>query len=176
MTELAPLVEQARAGDRQAFSTLYDRHARLVRAIAYDASGELAAAEDIAQEVFLKAFRKLHQLRDAERFVPWLIGIARRAAVTWQRGQRRDRHEFLPSPEVPMAAASDDGLVEELRAAIRRLPSRERLALHIFYLEGQPADAARAALGLSSSGFYKLIERARQRAAALMRQNEETRK
>lgn len=176
MTDLPRLIRQARAGDHEAFSEIYDRHARLVRAIAYDATGELGAAEDVAQETFLKAFRKLHQLRGEDRFVPWLAGIARRTAFTWRRGKRRDRHEFGPAAPETLAADGDGGMLEELRAAIRRLPSRERLALHIFYLDEQPAETARAALGLSSSGFYKLIERARQRAATIMRENEETRK
>src|SRR5690606_29601211 len=129
----------ARGGDQEAFAAIYDRHARLVRAIAYDATGDLAAAEDVTQETFLKAFRKLRQLRDDDRFVPWLAGIARRTAFTWRRGRRRDRHEFRPaSPEPPTATGDDDHMLEELRQAVRRLPSRERLALHIFYLDEQP--------------------------------------
>lgn len=177
MDDLTKLVRLARDGDQEAFAAIYDRHARLVRAIAYDATGDLAVAEDVTQEAFLKAFRKLSQLRDDERFLSWMAGIARRTALSWRRGRRRDRHEFrAASPEMATTPQSDDGLLEELRQAIRRLPAKERLALHIFYLEEQPAETARAALGLSSSGFYKLIDRARQRAAALMRQNEETRK
>lgn len=175
MTDLPGLVRQARTGDQEAFAAIYDRHARLVRAIAFDATGELGAAEDVTQETFLKAYRKLHQLRDDKRFVPWLVGIARRTAFTWRRGKRRDRHEFRDAaPETP-AAADEADMHDELRAAIRRLPSKERLALHIFYLDEQPAETARTTLGLSSSGFYKLIDRARQRAAAIIRQSEETR-
>lgn len=176
MDELTRLVELARDGDRDAFAALYDRYARLVRAIAFDVSGELAAAEDIAQDVFLKAFSRLHQLRTPERFVSWLSGIARLAALDWRRTKRRDRHEFgEPACEAP-STTDDPSEFEELRQAIRRLPRKERMALHIFYLDEQPAETARAAIGLSCSGFYKLLDRARQRTATIMRQNQETRK
>ena len=45
---------------------------------------------------------------------------------------------------------------------IRGLPYRERMAMHIFYLDEQPVEMARKTLGLSTSGFYKLLERVRE--------------
>ena len=176
MDELTRLVELARDGDREAFAALYDRYARLVRAIAFDVSGELTAAEDIAQDAFLKAFSRLRQLRTPARFVPWLTSIARLAALDWRRTKRRDRHEFGETTCEAPIATDDSSELEELRQAIRRLPWKERMALHIFYLDEQPAETARAALGLSNSGFYKLLDRARQRTATIMRRNQETRK
>ena len=59
------------------------------------------------------------------------------------------------------------------REAILKLPDDERFALHLFYLEEQSAAAARECLGLSQSGFYKLLERAREHAGAIMRRNQE---
>ena len=80
-SESAELVERARGGSRDAFAVLYDRHARLVRAICFDFTGQLSTAEDLSQDVFLKAYERLGQPRQPERFVPWLCEIAR-ARVT----------------------------------------------------------------------------------------------
>jgi RNA polymerase sigma-70 factor (ECF subfamily) len=172
MDNEAMLVRRTRNGDRDAFAALYDRYARLVRAIAYDASGNFATAQDIAQDVFVKAFCRLDQLKNPDRFGAWITQIARRAGRDWQRTKMRDRHEFRPRPP-DVAATIDDHSAIELLQAIRRLPYRERMALHIFYLDEQPADFARKTLGLSSSGFYKLLERARANAAKFLRHDQE---
>lgn len=171
----AELVALARQGETEAFARLYDRYARLVRAIAYDAAGTMATADDITQEVFLTVFRKLHQLRDEARFASWLVAIARRAAQDWRRSAARDRHEFGLASEPADAERADtlEGRVDELFRAIRQLPEDERLALHLYYLEEKPAELARELLGVSQSGFYKLLERARAQTAAIMRKNEE---
>ena len=70
------LVGAVLAGDRAAFDGLYDRHAPLIRAICFDSTQSLVDAQDLAQEAFLRAYRKLHELRDPERFRSWLIRIA----------------------------------------------------------------------------------------------------
>ena len=67
-----------------------------------------------------------------------------------------------------IADPSNDGRIEQLREMITTLPERERLALHTFYLQGSSAETARRILGLSRSGFYRVLERARKRLEKLM--------
>ena len=95
----AELVRQALAGDREAFGQLYDRHARQVRAVVAAVSGDWSDVEDMTQECFLRAYRKLATLRDPERVGPWLAGFARQVARERRRTLRRDRHEFGLPPE-----------------------------------------------------------------------------
>ena len=173
MGDTAELVAQARNGDHTAFAELYDRHARLIRAICYDATAHLASAEDLAQDVFLRAHQKLNQLRDGEKFAPWLCEIARRAGRDWQRRTRRGGKHLTTAQEVDRATPEEAPQIGGLRDAIRQLPEDERMALHLFYLDEQPAEVARQILGLSQSGFYKLLERARSRVSFIMRRNEE---
>ncbi|MCK4343123.1 MAG: sigma-70 family RNA polymerase sigma factor, partial [Phycisphaerae bacterium] len=73
----ATLVQGVLSGDRDAFAELYDRWAGLIRATCFDTTRDLDTAEDLAQEVFLRALQKLGNLRDPRRFVAWLMGIAR---------------------------------------------------------------------------------------------------
>ena len=174
-SESAELVESARGGSRDAFAVLYDRHARLVRAICFDFTGQLSTAEDLSQDVFLKAYERLGQLREPERFVPWLCEIARRTGHDWHRRNQRepDMASSDVSAELIDREADEDSHIAELREAVRQLPEQERMAIHLFYLEEQPAEMARQVLGISQSGFYKLLERAREHAGAIMRRMQE---
>jgi len=161
-------VELAKQGDRQAFARLYDQFAPLVRSVAYDASGSLHESEDLCQEVFLQAYRKLGQLRDAARFAGWLMSIARRTCTSWRRSQWC--HAETDLEQIAASDGSSESPDEEVRLlleAIRRLPPKERTALHLFYLAEQPASMARETMGLSNAGFYKILERARRRVASL---------
>lgn len=162
--EDASLVKAALAGDRSAFGDLYDRYAPLVRAVCYGATRDLTHAQDLSQEVFLRAWRGLDRLAEPRRFGGWVMGIARQAGREWRRRQGRDRRRLTSlagqDPPAPQPDGDRDEL-DRLAAAIERLSERERLALHAYYLlEKSPQEAA-GVLGLSRSGFYGLLQRAR---------------
>jgi len=172
----ASLVEAVLNGDRSAFGDLYDRYARLVRAICCDATRDLSGAQDLSQEVFLRAYSKLGELRDRDRFAGWVVGIARRACREWRRRRGRDRHTYVDVvPDAPDTgrSPSNDERVNRLHEAMWSLPERERLALHAFYLNGESVGAVRRVLGLSQSGVYRLLDRARQRLKERLQDRQE---
>ena len=164
------LVQAVFAGERTAYEKLYDRYAPLVRAICYDVTGNLADAQDLAQDVFMRAYEKLDRLRNPERFGKWLVGIARLRCREWQRRrlQGRDKHVELDCAKSVASNPTNDSQVAELLASITLLPKKERLALHSFYLQGKSAENARGIMGLSRSGFYRVLERARKRLERLL--------
>ncbi len=133
----ADAVRRVQAGELTAFAELYDRYARLVRCLSFDGTGNLNDANDICQEVFMKAYRQLSELREPGRFGFWLTGITRNTIVDWKRRQAREKVRFVDS--VPESASSVDEqhaaetMAAELRAQIRELPETERMALHLFY-------------------------------------------
>ncbi|UCG31673.1 MAG: sigma-70 family RNA polymerase sigma factor [Phycisphaerales bacterium] len=162
-------------GDRSAFAELYDRHARLIRAVGYDATGDLHAAADLTQEVFLRAYRNLGELRDPQRFAAWLVGIARQVCREWRRARSRDRRLLTGLSDRAAAETRldrPDQQIAALREALAALPERERLALHAFYLQEMNVEQARAVLGLSKSGLYRVLSCARRRLARVLRQRE----
>ncbi len=165
----AELVRAAARGDKNAYGTLYDRHAPLIRAICYDHTKHLADAQDLAQDVFLRAYGRLGDLRQAERFGPWIVTMARLRCREWRRQKSRERrrHAGLHVSEVakglPDAADS-----EVLRKTVAQLPEKERLALHVFYLRGNSTPDSCRLVGLSRSGFYRALDRARKRLRKLM--------
>lgn len=156
------LVRATSAGDRSAYAILYDRYAPLVRAVCYDYSRNLADAQDLAQDVFLRAYQRLDQLRKPESFGPWIVSIAKRRCAEWRRQVFRDRNKRERSQELRQAGTGPerDGELPELGRLIAALPEKERLALNAFYLRGKSVEEARRIVELSRSGFYKVLKQA----------------
>lgn len=169
------LIEAVFAGKNAAYEKLYDRYAPLVRAICYDTTLNLTDAQDLAQDVFMRAYEKLGYLRDPERFGNWLVGITRLRCREWRRQRLRnqDRNIGLNKAQSVVTDPLDDSRIELLRKMITILPEKERLALHIFYLQGNSAENARGIMGLSRSGFYRVLDRARKRLEQLLVQEQE---
>ena len=164
------LIRAVFAGDKAAYETLYDRYAPMVRAVCYDTTGNFTDAQDLTQDVFMRAYEKLDRLRDPERFGKWLIGIARLRCKEWRRQRLRSQNKNVGLNDTQTVAPEppDDSRIELLREMITTLPEKERLALHTFYLQGNSADNAHRIMGLSRSGFYRVLERARKRLEKLL--------
>jgi RNA polymerase sigma-70 factor (ECF subfamily) len=178
------LVLGVRNGDRSAFAELYDRRARLIRAICYDETRHLQSAADLTQEVFLRAYKNLGRLHDPNRFATWLIGIARQVCREWRRKRRREQRGLagLAAQQSPAEPASDPpeqrlielrdqiaGLMRHEQKSVPSLTDKERLALHVYYLQDRNVEEARAILGLSRSGFYRVLSSAVERLRQMLR-------
>jgi len=133
--EDAQLVDAARDGDRTAFGLLYQRYARVVHGILLSRVPP-DEADDLTQDVFLAAIRRLRTLREPAAFAGWLAAIARNRANDYYR--RSPRHEEL-TEAVADTAAQDDRLQAEAHAAlaaIRSLPDAYRETLILRLVEG----------------------------------------
>ncbi|HMJ90570.1 MAG TPA: sigma-70 family RNA polymerase sigma factor [Candidatus Acidoferrum sp.] len=163
----ADLVHASRTGDKRAFVEIVARHQAMVCGVALGVLGDFAASEDAAQEAFLTAWRKLHDLREPERLRPWLAQIARNAALGHLRRQR-GHHELddaltvadeSPLPDEVAAMEEETALVRE---ALARLPETYRLPLVLFYREGQSVSAVAESLGLSDDAVKQRLARGRE--------------
>src|SRR5262249_54270335 len=123
-----------------AFTALVARDQSVVCAVCYAAMRGRARADELAQETFLIAWRRLGELRDTARVGPWLAAIARNVG----RNARR-RFREVPIEDVDVHAATartpvDDVLAREseraVRDALERMPVAYREALILFYWEG----------------------------------------
>jgi RNA polymerase sigma-70 factor (ECF subfamily) len=126
------VVRSASGGDRAAFEQLYNRYARVVYGILL-ARVPPADAEDLVQDVFITAFRKLQFLRTPAAFRGWLAAIARNRATEFHRTNRRERDEQTHTAEEPRTSQEDAFLVLD---AIRRLPEAYRETLIFRLVEG----------------------------------------
>ena len=169
------LMRRIQARDPGAFDALFARYADRVHRRIDAIVRSTASSDDLTQEVFLRAHKKLGQLRDPQSFAAWLIGIARQVCREWRRGRLRERHLRVAMPaDVTSSAEGDqpDERIREVRSAIASLPEKERLALHSFYLQELGTEQARLVLGLSRSGFYRVLACARQRLARVLGRQE----
>ena len=158
------LVEAVLRGDEAAFGQLYDKYARLVRAVCYDEARNTADTQDLSQEVFLRAHDKLDRLKEHDKFAPWLVSIAKNVCREYRKKRARDRHILVGSDPLDIAddqADPPDDRLEGLSEALSRLPERQRLAIRAYYLQGEDAAQAGRILQLSRSSFYRLLEKAR---------------
>ncbi len=124
------LVAAARAGDRGAFGLLYERFAPMVHGLLL-ARVPRSAADDLTQDVFLQAMRRLPSLRSEEAFGPWLASIARNRA----RDHYRREEDTTELPDVAGAPHPEGDAIVVL-GAIRRLPEAYRETLLLRLLEG----------------------------------------
>ena len=125
------------AGSDAAFGRLVRAHQGRVRRLLRHVCGTAALADDVAQTVFLKAWRRIGSLRDASRFVPWLRRIALRAAVDAARSAGvavEPLSDTLPVLEESSAAQADRRL--DLETALRQLSIGQRACVLMAYGEG----------------------------------------
>src|SRR5688500_10059250 len=88
------LVEASRRGDASAFARIIERYQRAVYAVAYSGVRDRALADDVTQDTFVVAWRRLGELRDEQRIAAWLCGIARNRA----RDARKRMHRECVTP------------------------------------------------------------------------------
>ena len=136
----AALVRAARGGDGTAVEELFRRHWAGTYRAAFLVVGDAAAAEDIAQEAFLKAVAALDRFDRRRPLAPWLHRIAVNRAIDWTRARRPEVSGERDATAPPQAPA---GLSDELVAALAALPADRRAAVVLRYvLEYTPGEIA----------------------------------
>jgi RNA polymerase sigma-70 factor (ECF subfamily) len=127
------LVRAARAGERSAFAALYDRYARVVHGVLL-ARVSRDDVDDLVQDVFLTAWRRLNDLRDPAAFGGWLTMIARNRATDFHR--RSPELVELPEQLPAREAVSTEAEAHAALDAIRSLPDAYRETLMLRLVEG----------------------------------------
>lgn len=153
--DLADLVDGAMRGSREAFAELVQRHHHAVRAYLSRFVRSLDDADDLAQEVFLTAFRGLEDFDFSRSFVGWLMGIAKHRALHHLRTESRRRRRETNSLQIALAkirlqqaeqyhAVNNLQETQALRACLEELPKNSRKLIKEFYFDDcKAADIAR---------------------------------
>lgn len=162
------MVTAVRAGDQHAFSGLYAAHVGAVRMVVWDNVHDRDTVDDVVQEVFARALERLATLHDADRFRPWLLSIARHAAID----QRRQRKSAVDDRDTEEVAANGAGPDEEAELAelarlvntgVAGLSRRDAAALSlVLHLGYTPTDVA-AVLHVTPGAAKVILHRARRR-------------
>lgn len=165
------LLEECLSGNRQAFGQVAERYQSLICAIAYSATGDLGLSEDLAQETFVTAWKRLGELRDRTKLRAWLCGIARNLINTSIRRRRRDviahadpleeAYETLSLTPTPRERAITKEQEAILWRALEEIPASYREPLILYYREQRSVQRVAEALELSEDAVKQRLSRGR---------------
>jgi len=175
ISEDAELVGAARGGDREAFGRLYDRYARMVHGVLL-AKAPIGEVDDLVQDAFMIALRRLSTLRDAGCFGAWLAAIARNLANDYHRHS---------TPEDPLTddASGDytargntspdrEGPAMRILEVVRSLPDAYREPLILRLVEGMTGPEIAARTGMTHGSVRVNLHRGMRQLRAKLNPNE----
>jgi RNA polymerase sigma-70 factor (ECF subfamily) len=167
------IVELVQAGrGQEAFERLLPAYRRRVFGLAYGILRDRAAAEDLAQEVFVKLWQALPRYDGRAQLSTWIYAITRNAAVSALRARRRELSlaDEAVAAEVEGVAAPDAAAAEDpaLRRAIDRLPEKQRQAITLYYMDERSVEEVADMMGIPANTVKTHLHRARASLAAAL--------
>jgi RNA polymerase sigma-70 factor (ECF subfamily) len=172
----AELVLQTRGGEIQAFGELVRRYQESVFNVCYRLAGERREAEDLTQEAFLRAFRRLDSFDETRPFGPWMRRLA--ANLSLNALQRRvpvelpleEEHEWIPGHGggMPEPQAVQRERTAAVRQAIQGLPPHFRAVIELRHYQGLSYAEIAEALSLPLSDVKSHLYRARKHLAQVL--------
>ena len=169
--ELVKIAQARGSRDDRAFRVLMERHQSTVHRVCYGFAKNSEDAEDLAQEVFLKAYRNLHRFEGRSSFKTWVYRIAINTSQNELR--RRSRRpqasptpletaaEFVPSSQNVERTAQRNARYKMLEQALKQLRPDELKVLMLKDIEGRPYNEIAKELGISLSASKMRVQRAR---------------
>jgi RNA polymerase sigma-70 factor (ECF subfamily) len=164
------LIDRARLGDAAAFAQIVRLYERTALAIAYAVVGDASTAGDVAQDAFFRAWQRIGELQDPERFGGWLGTIVRNRANDHLRKRPREQGcdetvmRLVPAP----TTASSGEHRDEINAALATLDDLTRAAVVLKYYQDLSAKEIAELLGMSPSAVDMRLSRARQQLRAVL--------
>jgi len=170
------LVERARQNDAGAFAALVGEYERIARSVAFGVLGDAAAANDVTQDGFIRAWDRLDNLRESSRFGTWLCGIVRNLAVDHLRRRKRtlalhhaeraaDPERWTHDPLDEICRRESSALVA---GAVADLDDIARRAVTMRYYDELPSKQIAHELGISADAVDMRLIRARKRLRAML--------
>lgn len=175
------LIARSIARDERAFGDLFDRHSTAVYRFAYSLTHDNTEAQELVQETFVTAWKKLADIRLAgDSMLPWLIVTTRNHALNRRRAIGR-RHEVMPIDEHIAVRGSIEQHAELQRhrdeldwvfEAVRKLSPTDQRIVELCLYDGRSYKEAALQLGLSVHNVTKRVERSRTRLRQMRDEDE----
>lgn len=156
-------VALAAEGDARAFQALYERHHGRVYSLSLRMAGP-EWAEDLTQEVFIRAWTKLGTFRGDSEFGTWLYRLAVNLILSRRQTLRRRSDRQLPDPEVldrMPARGGTPGIAMDMERAVQALPEGARHVFVLFDVEGYSHHEIAEMMGISAGTSKSQLHRAR---------------
>lgn len=160
------LVERSQRGDKAAFGALVDRYKAMIHGFITSQIRDFSEAEDLTQNTFIRAYRKVDQLRDPEAFRGWLRTIASAECKTWLAARR----PMIPLDALDISTLHDQQALyqwherqnrPDIEDALDKLKDDHREVLNLHYLGGLTSREIAGDLGLSVQAVEKRLSRGR---------------
>jgi RNA polymerase sigma-70 factor (ECF subfamily) len=177
-------VRAAQAGDRDAFDFLVERHKEVVYAVAYRFARDPDLALDLAQDVFVRAYRGIRSFKGRSSFSTWLYRIAMNTCIDYTRRQSRsvdsrtvpeevveyaDSEPIVPSkPSTPDGDALTGELGEQIQRAIDALPSYHKSVFVLYEIEGLSYKEIAEVVGCSIGTVMSRLHYARKKLRTML--------
>ena len=170
------LIRSTLSGDDAAFSTLVQKYRKSVHALAWRKIGDFHHAEEITQDTFLKAYKKLSTLKDPNQFAGWLYVIANRLCLNWIRKKKPtmqsldgtstgeiEKFSYIHYVSEQRETETSERRSEIVKKLLARLPESERTVVTLYYLGEMNAKEIGKFLGVSVKTIHSRLHRARKR-------------
>lgn len=163
--DLDDAVYRAQAGDGRAFDALYEANVGRVYALCLRMSGDRRSAEELTQDVFVRAWRRIVTFRGASAFSTWLHRVAVNVVLDERKRRSRRPAELTSEGNDELAAASgvptDPAIRLDLERALATLPERSRMALVLYAVEGYRYEEVAELMDISVGTVKSHIHRGR---------------
>ena len=182
-TDDVQLIHRVLSGDDAAFNTLIEKHQKSVHALVWRKIGDFHYAEEITQDTFLRAYKKLSTLRNPHQFAGWLYVIANRLCISWVRKQKPTMQSLEAMSVKEIEKLSYEKYISEqhetqahqrrydiVKRLLVKLPESERTVVTLYYLGEMTTKEISKFLGVSINTITSRLQRGRKR---LQEQQEE---
>lgn len=172
----AELIKQILRGDQDAFGPLVRKYQKGVHALVWRKIGDFHIAQEITQDAFLNAYRKLRTLKNHNQFAGWLYVIAANLCRDWLRRKRLpmesidvddtnevDKVSYSKYLAEKQEADADETRREVVKELLQKLPESERTVMTLYYLGEMTINAISEFLGVSPNTVKSRLSRARNR-------------
>ncbi len=177
----AQILLKAKYGDREALSSIVRLHHRRLRAWLAAICGDTSAADDLAQETFLRAFERLDRVQSASQLSAFLRGIGRNVAREHFRARARDEdrataylqwmEDWCEEREAEPWMSDDPKVVDRLRQCLEALPQRSRQIVRMRYFDEMDATKIGEELSMNGPGVRSALRRIRVALFQCLREN-----
>ena len=167
------IVHQCLSGNTEAFALLVDKYKGRIFALVYAKVGQFQDAEDITQDVFLNAYKKLSTLRRWDNFYPWLYSIAANRCKNFYRAQKEqvETMNLLArnlNHQAAVDADSESVKIEQLHEALASLPEMHCQVLVLRYMAGMKSKEIAQTLRVSPNTIDQRLVRARAKLKTIL--------
>ena len=172
----AQLIQDTLAGNDEAFNALVRKYQKSVHALAWRKIGDFQDAEEVTQDTFLQAYKKLSTLKNPHQFAGWLYVIANRLCINWIQKQKSALQslEDTPMKEIENASythyesarretAAGEYRLERAKKLLAKLPESERTVVTLYYLGEMTTKEISRFLGVSVNTITSRLQRGRKR-------------